>query len=173
MQTCKGAFSPSQCTRMRMWYFMGCKYIILNLFIIQLKQLLRCMMAHTRVMVPINMLHSVILCLHFLFGFRLSSCKLGRAARLPWRCKHLHPQGGQNRKVALLLTVQVTQAISHCYEVDVCCFECLLFRYEDNGEALLLLTPAEEEPMLQQLAAKKIPIEQMRYLLYTYTAVRS
>ena len=48
-----------------------------------------------------------------------------------------------------------------------------MFRYEDNGEALLLLTPAEEEPMLQQLAAKKIPIEQMRYLLYTYTAVRS
>ena len=143
------------------------------LYKIQSKQLLRYMMAHTGAMVPMDMLHSVFLYFHFLPGFRLSSCKLGGAARLPWRCEHLHPQGGQNRKVALLLIVQVTPAITHGYRVDVCCFERLLFRYKENGEALLLLTPAEEEPMLQQLTAKKIPIEQMRYCYFLYAAVTS
>ena len=43
--------------------------------------------------------------------------------------------------------------------------ECDIFnRYEKDGEALLVLNPSEEEGMLEQLKAKKIPISKIRYV---------
>lgn len=35
-------------------------------------------------------------------------------------------------------------------------------RYEDNGESILVLMPSEEEAMVQNLAAKKIPLEKIQ-----------
>ena len=38
------------------------------------------------------------------------------------------------------------------------------YRYEKDGEALLVLNPSEEEGMLEQLKVKKIPISKIRYV---------
>ena len=40
-------------------------------------------------------------------------------------------------------------------------------RYETDGEALLVLTPSEEEHMVSQLKDKKIPIEKIKYVILT------
>jgi hypothetical protein len=53
-------------------------------------------------------------------------------------------------------------ALTNC--TDVC------FRFEKKGQALLVLTPAEEDRMVQELKAKKIPLRKIKYnQYYLYT----
>ena len=40
------------------------------------------------------------------------------------------------------------------------------YRYEKDGEALLVLIPSEEEGMVEQLKTKKIPVSKIKYVGY-------
>ena len=43
---------------------------------------------------------------------------------------------------------------------------CIPYRYEKDGEALLVLIPSEEEGMVEQLKTKKIPVSKIKYVGY-------
>lgn len=36
------------------------------------------------------------------------------------------------------------------------------FRYKEDGEALLILLPSEEQGMVQQLLQKKVPVKEIK-----------
>lgn len=38
----------------------------------------------------------------------------------------------------------------------------ILFRYKEDGEALLILLPSEEQGMVQQLLQKKVPVKEIK-----------